>query len=152
MKQSLIDAKITVSPYRTGAAVQQYTARVSMWMHHISSSLLAAFSSHNKTRTGLPLHNAGSTATAAGSTNGTNTQQHRDPVHLMCCVHRSHNNPVLHQVEVHGIRTDQALFYLLRNEITRYNRLHRASSCRSIQGIFFSKVSRPSRVDHTSKS
>jgi hypothetical protein len=68
----------------------------------------------------------------------------------MSCVHRNLKEPVLLQVDVHAINNDQALFNLLRNQITsRRNRLLSALSCRSIQEIFFSKVSRPIAIEHT---
>jgi hypothetical protein len=150
MKQSSVDAEITVIPYRMGATIQRYTARVSMWLHHVSSSFLAALRWRNRNPAGIIQYNVSGQATATGVTNAGNPQQHQKPVHLMACVHHGHDDRVLLQVDVHAIRNDQALFSLLRTQITqRRNRLIRAVCCRSIQGIFFSKVSEPIVIEHT---
>jgi hypothetical protein len=150
MKQSSIDAKITVIPYRMGATMQRYTASVSTWLHHVSSSLFAALRWCDRSPAGIIQYNVSGQATTTGVTNASNPQHHQDPVHLMACVHRGHNDRVLLQVDAHAIRNDQALFSLLRTQITqRRNRLLRAVCCRSIQEILFSKVSGPIVIDYT---
>lgn len=60
----------------------------------------------------------------------------------MSCTHRTRNDPILLQIDVHGIKSDRELFALLKTKISRrHNRFLRSLSCRSIQGIFFTKVS-----------
>jgi hypothetical protein len=149
MRQSLPDAKITVIPFHTGPTVQKYTKRVPIWFRRISSALFASSPWHNRPSAGLPRHNVSGTATTASTTNAGNPQQHESSVHLMCCVHSSHDDSMLRQIDVHAVKNDKALFSLLRNQITqRRNRLLCALSCRSIQGIFFSKVSIPIVIEH----
>ena len=139
MQRSLPDLKITAVAYNYNFAVQQYTTRVSTWLHRISSGVLPW---HNRTHTGLPRHNAGGTSTITISLPPGNAMQHLNPVHLMSCVHLNRDDPALLQIDIHTIKTDHALFSLLRTKIChRRSRLLRMLSCRSIQGIFFTKVS-----------
>jgi len=91
---------------------------------------------------GLPHHNVHGTATTSGIVDTSNFQQQQRSLNLMTCVHQTRDDTVLLQNDVRIINNDRALFHFLRSGIShRRNRLLRAVSCRSIKGIFFSKVS-----------
>ena len=143
MQQALPDANITVVRYQRGSENQRYTGGILTWLLRISRSVLRAFKWQSRDQTGLPRHNGGgiAMATVVPNTSG----PHQQPtLHLMACVHRTRNNTVLLQNNVSSIDNDRALFSILKSRISRRrNRMLRAISCRSIQGIFFSKVSKP---------
>ena len=142
VRQSLPNIKTTVVPYQSGFDVQQYTITVSTWLRHVSSRIFTAVSWHSGNHTGLPQHNTGSTVTPSGLGNVGSPQQQHGSLHLMACVHRSREDTVLLQNDVRTISNDRALFTFLRSQISqRRNRLLLVLSCRSIKGIYFSKVS-----------
>ena len=142
MRHCLRGYNITVVSSEYGFAVQQYTTKISTWLHHVSSRILASLPWGIRKKAGLPHHNAGGTAAATYTTPPGNSQQHFNPVHLMSCVHNSRTDPVLRQTDIRNIKNDQALFSLLKTQIAhRRNRLLRILSCRSIQGVLFTKVS-----------
>lgn len=141
LRQSLPDVNITVIPYRAGSAFQQYNARVSPWVRQIISSLLIAFRWHHPSHKGLPRHNSPSMSLTPGFIAPSASQQ-QNTLHLMTCVHRTRGDTSLLQNDICAISNDRALFNFLRSKISqRRNRLLLALSCRSIIGIFFSKVS-----------
>jgi hypothetical protein len=153
MQRSLPGLEMTIVSHNVGFVVQQYTARVSTWLQRITSSVLSALSWHNRNSVGLPHHNVGGTVTTTSTTPPSNPQQHINTVHLMSCVHRSRNDPVLLPIDAHTIRNDQALFTLLRARIVqRRNCFMRILSCRSIQGTFFTKVSQPAQIAHPNQN
>ena len=142
IRQSLPCVKTTVVSYRAGLDIQRYTVRFSTWIHRVSSSVLALLSWQNRKHMGLPHHNVHGSGMASGIVNTSNPQQHQSSLHLMACVHHARDDTVLLQNDVRIISNDRALFHFLRSRILhRRNRLLRAVSCRSIKGIFFSKVS-----------
>ena len=144
MRQSLLGVKTTVVPYRAGLEIQRYTVRFSTWLHRASSSVSALLSWHKRNHTGLPHHNVHGTAMASGVGSAYRPQQQQSILHLMACVHQTRDDTVLLQNDIRIISNDRALFHFLRSRISqRRNRLLRAVSCRSIKGIFFSKVSAP---------
>ena len=144
IRQFLPNVKTTVVTYRAGLRIQRYTVRFSTWLNRVSSGVLARLSWHNRNQTGLPHHNVQGTAMTSGIVNTSNPQQQQSSLHLMACVHQTRDDTVLLQNDVRIISNDRALFDFLRSRISqRRNRLLRAVSCRSIKGIFFSKVSAP---------
>ena len=149
MKKSSVNTKVTVTRYRPGVKAQKYAIRVSTWMHHVSSMLLAMFPWYNQNSPGLVRYNTGNTAPTANTKKPSNPQQQLNTVHLMSCVHRRRDDPTLLQIDVHDINSDRELFSLLKAKVSRrHNRFFRAFSCRSIQGIFFIKASNESKSKH----
>ena len=149
MRQSSVDAKITVTPYHPGITTQRYTASMSRWLHHVGSDLLAIFRWSNPNSQGLVQYSTGSAANTTGITQPGIPPQQLNTVHLMSCVHRTRDDPILLQIDVHGIETDQALFQLLKTQVLqRHNRLYRTVSCRSIVGIHFTKASELTMIKH----
>ena len=139
MRRSLPNVKITAISYRPGSTVQQYTGRPSGWVRNVSSILSAAFPWHSKRPPSLiPQYNLGNIPTVV---NPGSLQQTSVMLHLMSCIHHGKENTVLLQNELGNIDTDQALFQFLRSRISRRrNRLRLALSCRSIRGVFLTKV------------
>jgi len=147
MKHSSVDAKITVAPYHPGIAAQRYTTNFSTWLRHVGNALFQISRWRSPNFPGLVQYNpshAGNTTTPTSP--GTPLQQ-LDTVHLMSCVHRTRDDPMLLQIDVRGIMTDRELFQLLKTQVLqRHNRFYRTVSCRSIVGIHFTKVSDQKRV------
>jgi hypothetical protein len=150
MRQSLPDVNATVVSYHADSSVQQYTTRASSWLRQTSSNFLTAFRWHDPNHTGLPHYNNCGTAMKAGVVNSSTPHERQSTLHLMACVHRTREDVIVLQNDVRTISNDQALFNFLRSKISqRRNRLLLAFSCRAIQGIFFSKVSRPTTIKLT---
>jgi len=149
MRQSSLDAKITVTPYHPGIATQRYTASVSRWLRHTGSDLLALFRWRDANSQGLVQYSTGSAANMVSTANPVMPLQQLNTIHLMSCVHRTRDDPMLLQIDIHGVATDQALFQLLKTQILqRHNRLYRTVSCRSIVGIHFTKASELTMIKH----
>lgn len=140
MRRSLPDVKITATPYHPRVPVQQYNGRIPEWVRNISSKLSAGFQWQNKRPPSLiPQYNLG---TMPAVVNTGLPQQPPVALHLMSCIHRSRNHAVLLQNELGSIGTDPVLFEFLKARIAqRRSRLRLALSCRSIQGVSFTKVS-----------
>ena len=142
MQRSPVDAKITVAPYHPGIAAQRYITRLSTWLHHTGNALLQISRWRSPNPPGLVQYNPSHAANTTSPTNPGTPLQQLDTVHLMSCVHRTRDDPILLQIDVRGIATDRALFQLLKTQVLqRHNRLYRTVSCRSIVGIHFTKVS-----------
>jgi len=147
MKHSSVDSKITVAPYHPGIAAQRYTTKFSTWLRHVGNALLQISRPRNPNLPGLVQYNPSHTANTTSPVNLGTPPQQLDTVHLMSCVHRTRDDPMLLQIDVRGVTTDRALFQLLQNQILyRHNRLYRIVSCRSIVGIRFTKVRNQERV------
>lgn len=149
----LTDTTIKAVPFNERTPVQRYTGQFSGWISVVYQRLTNALSWRHRRPTGLPHHNARNaapttpTATDASSPQQQPQQQAQDTLDLMSCVHGSGEDIVLLQHDLRSIGNDLALFNLLKQQIfLRRNRLILSLSCRSIQGVFFSKVSHSRHV------
>ncbi|KNG49877.1 hypothetical protein DDE82_001577 [Stemphylium lycopersici] len=148
IQHSLADTTINAVSYNERTKVQQYTGRFSTWIKVVYQRIADVLSWRYRRPIGLPHHNARNAAsTTPIAAGGQSPRQQQPPKHqstfdLMSCVHSSGEDIVLLQHDLRGIGNDLSLFDLLKQKILlRRNRILLALSCRSIQGIYFSKVS-----------
>ncbi|KAA8626372.1 hypothetical protein PtrSN002B_002616 [Pyrenophora tritici-repentis] len=140
MHCSSANLSITVVPYSSRSPNQQYSLRSPTWLRMFQSKLLAVFPGYGVRSNALPYHNAGNPGPIASGTDPGNQQQQQNTLHLMSCVHRSRDHTILLQDDISPINNDSALFSFLKARIPRRrNRLLQILSCRTIEGIYFSK-------------
>jgi hypothetical protein len=131
--------KTTVSSYSSQGLTQRYTFQFPRWLQDAYRKATYGFEWQYQSTT-LPKHSTG-TATSSSTIQNAGAPQ-QDTLHLMSSVHRNLDHIVLLQDSLETIKTDRALFSFLKKRLSRRrNPLSRVLSCRSIEGIFFTKVS-----------
>ncbi|RMZ74476.1 transcription factor c2h2 [Pyrenophora seminiperda CCB06] len=141
MFNSTANISITAVSYSSRSTNQRYSFRTPTWVRTLVHNLLTAFLWRNHHSKTLPCHNAGNLGPMTSGTNPGNHPQQQSTLYLMSCVHRSRDHTILLQDDLGPIDNDRALFSFLKNRTRRRrSRLLQVLSCRSIEGIYFSKV------------
>jgi hypothetical protein len=137
--QRAMGVKTAIASYGSQVPTQKYTFRSPKWARDAYRKATSGLGWHTQCTT-LPKHNSGTTASSSITPNTGAPQQ--DTLHLMSSVHRTRDHTVLLQDNLETIKNDRTLFLHLKTRLSRRrNPLLLALSCRSIEGIFFTKVS-----------
>ncbi len=138
-------AKVTVTSYSTTSTNQNWTFKAPVWARRIASVFSSAQARTSTSTVCLPQHNVPNNGTPlTSSTLATNAAAPLKPtLHLLACMHRTQRRKCLLQDPIDFVSTDRALFCFMKRQLQRNrSRIRSTLAMRSVQGIFFVKVSR----------
>jgi hypothetical protein len=137
-------AKVTVTSYSKRSTNQNWTFKAPVWARRIAGvSSFAQARTSNSTGC-LPQHNFPNHCTpSTSSTPATNAAAPLKPsLHLLACTHRTQRQKCLSQDPIDSVSTDRALFCFIKRQLHRNrSRIRSILAMRSVQGMFFVKVS-----------
>jgi hypothetical protein len=138
-------AKVTVTSYSKTSTNQDWNFKAPVWARRIANVFSPAQARTSNPTGCLPQHNVPNNGIpSTSSTPETNAAAPLKPtLHLLACMHRNQRQKCLLQDPIDFVSTDRALFGFMKRQLQR-NRscIQSTLAMRSIQGIFFVKVSR----------
>jgi hypothetical protein len=131
--------KVCTMPYSQGSSNQRYIRpRPILWLQYAATRVRTGFRWASGVPASLPQHNSSSPSTTCPAPSG--TQIPGSGLRLMTCMNYKRSRKRLQQGCVASVKTNQDLFYFLRNQYaSRCKRLLLALSFKSVQGIYLVK-------------
>lgn len=132
-------AKVIATSHSQSAPNQRYTSPFPAWMRAATRKLSVAFGQQKNAPQGLPQYNVQTKPTTCPPT-GSNPSSQQSLL-LMTCMQRGPHDHAVHQDSIEGITTDKDLFHFMRRQLSkRRGYIHKISSLKCIQGLYFIKV------------
>jgi hypothetical protein len=137
-------AKVTVVPYNKTSNSQHWVLKAPSWLQKFTRTSNTGQKRALGSTGCLPQHNTpNQSSSSTSSTLAPSTTAPTKPkLHLLACTHRTQRQKCLLQDSIDGVSTDQALFCFMKQQLQHSrSRIRSILSMRSVQGMFFVKVS-----------
>lgn len=134
--ECLTGTKVCTTPYSQGSSNQRYIRpRPVLWLQNAATKVRKGFRWASEVSPSLPQHNSFSPLTTCSAPSDTSIPG--SDLRLMICMTHKRSRKCLQQSCVASVKTNQDLFYFLRNQYaSRYKRLLLAISFKSVWGIY----------------
>ena len=136
-------AKVTVVLYnQTTTTSQNWNFNFSAWPRRLIQNFTSTRIGTRNSTGCLPQHNNPTQASSTTSMTVSNTPASEPTLHLLACAHQTRRRKYLLQDRVDAVSTVRELFCFMKQQLKRNrNYIRKALSMRSVQGMFFVKVS-----------
>jgi hypothetical protein len=137
-------AKVTVTSYSKTSTNQNWFFKAPVWARKLAGGSSSARARTSDSAGCLPQHNAPNQyRPSTSSMPATNPSAPWKPtLHLLACLHQTQRRKCLLQSPIDSVSTDRALFCFMKRQLQlNRNRIRSILAMRSVQGMFFVKVS-----------